>query len=779
MLKKISLAVVFSLVIITSSFADNVYPQIAISGYKKWIYDKIAVSPLSQYNNYFEYQRRYDYTSVPWNEPLTLGIDAVLSNDLYVKYFIQQDPRMRDYNELTLKYKGNLELTSSGYLSLFDENEFLLQDYVSGMSLSYKTGKIKAGILLSGKYPATYQGFPLSGISTFSNPDFNGKKTPEINHDEQEYELMGFDLGKLDVDSSSIKAILDGKKAYDISIYFRNGKVFVPQSLKALYRNIKFSYQRLDGNAEEKDFALREGKRQGFLVPFNRLINGQEVITVDGVKMERDLNYYINYNNGLIVMNNALLDNSDVQINYDYVYGSSNHNSENWTNKTGTSFSLSYRNVANVSVVKNGTLLVNGLNYQLNRTLGTITFLQALIATDTLQITYDYGGIRQTLWGGKVEYDLANWNIFELSLVNIQPDNNDSGLFDELTPSSYQIINLKNKLNIVDNSEIISEISSSSTNLDIRTGATVEAGTAIRVEGRTNLFGYGLSVAYRKIDPNFASIQMVKQNANHKETDLNFNLETPEFLKMKFSFGSNYVSSRDSIAQPALTDNSTHFGVNFKPTDFLDCNFSVEQRQADNLTPSGEVTTKGNLFITSVKIDNLTRLVPAFDRIASSSNIIYKYMTSDVNGYLISENGGSASKITDIGWKAEFFGGLSSYLSLRQEDLFGPAMNIPIYLKSKPFYRVGYKFNLAGQLIEVYGNYSSEKNSGSLAGLYAMDNLKNQTTYGLSWLIPSDNPILSAFQMKAEYLDTRYTDNLSATNNYQAQETTFAGEFDF
>ena len=144
-MKKLSFAVLFLVLTGSFLFADQplqTYPQIDISGFKKWEHTEASVAPNS---NYFAGLTQLGgYTPLasggPWQERLQLKIIGQLSENLSVSYDLDQEPETPEKFDVKVKYYNN-ELTFGDINANFSGNEFV------------STTKSLNGVMLTAKEP--------------------------------------------------------------------------------------------------------------------------------------------------------------------------------------------------------------------------------------------------------------------------------------------------------------------------------------------------------------------------------------------------------------------------------------------------------------------------------------------------------------------------------------------------------------------------------------------------------------------------------------------------
>jgi hypothetical protein len=135
----LSLLLLFLTADLTFAQAGN-YPQLDISGFKKWEYKKADVSPNK---NYFSGLTQLGgfyptFTGGPWQERLQLRILGQLSENLAVTYDLEQQPETPDRYDVKVKYY-NSELTFGDFTANFSGNEFAsTSKFLNGVMLTAK-----------------------------------------------------------------------------------------------------------------------------------------------------------------------------------------------------------------------------------------------------------------------------------------------------------------------------------------------------------------------------------------------------------------------------------------------------------------------------------------------------------------------------------------------------------------------------------------------------------------------------------------------------------------
>ncbi|MFA4844037.1 MAG: hypothetical protein WC632_03705 [Candidatus Margulisiibacteriota bacterium] len=136
----IVLCSVFCVLCSSLALAESAYPQIDISGFKKWENKKVEIDPA---NNYFAGLTQLGgfyptFSGGPWQERLQLRILGQLSEDLSVTYDLEQQPETPEKFDVKVKYYNN-ELTFGDLTANFSGNEFVsTSKYLNGVMLTAK-----------------------------------------------------------------------------------------------------------------------------------------------------------------------------------------------------------------------------------------------------------------------------------------------------------------------------------------------------------------------------------------------------------------------------------------------------------------------------------------------------------------------------------------------------------------------------------------------------------------------------------------------------------------
>ncbi len=126
--------------LITGEAMAEQYPQLDISGFKKWEYKKVEVSPKRNYFAGLTHLGGFypTFTGGPWQERLQLRILGQLSENLSVTYDLEQQPETPERYDVKVKYFNN-QLTFGDFTANFSGNEFAsTSKYVNGVMFTAK-----------------------------------------------------------------------------------------------------------------------------------------------------------------------------------------------------------------------------------------------------------------------------------------------------------------------------------------------------------------------------------------------------------------------------------------------------------------------------------------------------------------------------------------------------------------------------------------------------------------------------------------------------------------
>ncbi|MFA4857894.1 MAG: hypothetical protein WC901_06155 [Candidatus Margulisiibacteriota bacterium] len=151
--------------------AVDTYPQLDISGYKKYEYKSVNVSPISNYYLAIS-QIGYSptYSGGPWQEKLILAITGKLSENLSVGYDLEQQPESPDKYNVQVKY-DNHKLTFGDINVDISGNEFAsISKFVNGVMFTSKDSWYDLTLVPSAKGRSQSQGYTTQNGTGIRGP---------------------------------------------------------------------------------------------------------------------------------------------------------------------------------------------------------------------------------------------------------------------------------------------------------------------------------------------------------------------------------------------------------------------------------------------------------------------------------------------------------------------------------------------------------------------------------------------------------------------------------
>jgi len=764
--KLITIIIFTSFLLGVIAWADS-YPQIDIAGHKRWFYSNLQIAPTSNYypaldNSLF----LPNYSTGPWTEELRLSLGGKVDKDWSVNFVMKQDPLLVDRYDARVTF-NNYSLLFGSPDKVFTGQEFILQDHASGIGLGARWKSLKLALFLSGNYLNNVNSNYTGDYSSFllqRNPDYTGQRAFSSHIDDPQKEFKGFELDRLDINQASLKVFLAGHELFEGSEFYfvqKQGLVLISQA--ALNDEvIKIEYETISGFKHEKHFDSQEdGQRRVFLIDSFRILEEGEVVTVDGIRLERDMDYFINYGTGLIVLAKPLNESAEVRIDYNYSYGFSLYDSEIFTNYSGTFLFLlhDYLVRGSETVTKNNDLLTNGTDYTIDYEDGYLNFADRITTSDTIEVSYSYYGIKQDVAAANVEYELSDWSKIGCSISSITPSTRSEARFDAISPASFLIGNLYNRTVINQDSYLQAELALSNANPDYRTASSVEADSALKIFGRTKLGPVLIDGTYRKTGENFASTRKVRNLTNWQEESLATTLNYDLLHNLQAKNG--YIISRSKAGDNFYDENKINvllLEFLYKPLSFWNIDLQWRRKYAER--PSLLTYTTG--LHSSI---NLTSLWPVLNGFSEKVELIYK----DAN---IIQNGAEVSGTLEvvpvdestyqkgIGLLSKYKYGFSTFVNYKMEGGQNNVTGIE-YSRTTPYLKLAYKFVFTeGFSFELYADRSVASQTSETS--YK----KVDTTTGLVLNIPCDNPLLDEFKLGGSLKSTDYQDRDDAANNY-------------
>jgi hypothetical protein len=435
--KKFSLAIIVALLMAlaaTASLAElaaqtetgqtpaQLYPQIDISGYKKWESKQVSIDDM---RNYFTAISQLGYspnlTGGPWQERLQLRIVGQLSENLSVGYDLEQQPETPEKYDVRVKYDNN-ELTFGDINANFSGNEFLATSkFLNGVMLTAKDGWYDIVAVPSAKLKSQTQ--------ALTSQNGNNTKGP-------------YNLGHGSIIDGSEQVQLNSvflKKNIDYTIDYFEGKITFNRMLSAT-DVFQYSYEYTDildlffptlskrdflgfqsrfsldpdkfGRPEPKEvpqvgsardvFPSRgtvepevlEAEASGrYLLQHAPVTMFSEALTFMGTRLKKNEDYVIRYNTGEIKLLTRFLPSSEEALTVEYKYSATTLESEVLPGIASFGpYRLKRKNLVSNSerIEVDGKLFVRDLDYTIKYNVGELMFSRAIGQTSQIKAVYQY-----------------------------------------------------------------------------------------------------------------------------------------------------------------------------------------------------------------------------------------------------------------------------------------------------------------------------------------------------------------------------------------------------
>lgn len=407
----------------------DIYPQFDISGFKKWQYYKIQVSPQS---NYYLAQTQLGGLSStlglsgPLQERLLLKIDSKLSEHLKVSYDILQEPESPQKSDVKVTYDGT-ELTFGDFTAAFAGNEFVsATKYLNGVMLTSHDPTYNFTFVPATKSKSFNQQFS-SGLGNNTRGPYSlghgsiveGSEKIILNNIAQvrgvDYTIDYFE-GKI-----TFTKILSPADNFTYTYEFTNfldlffptvsnrdffgiearktlNKMFYENDLAAptIYSTGE-AKETFPGTAARSDLSkeavIKEESKGIYRLKYKPVVEFSENIIFDGNKLKKFEEYYIDYDQGTLFLSTDSMPTSNETISVSYTYYNSTSESENIP---GIDSKGSYKLLHSKIVSKSEIVMVDktpnfkDLDYLIDYDSGKITFSNKIPSVSIISIKYDY-----------------------------------------------------------------------------------------------------------------------------------------------------------------------------------------------------------------------------------------------------------------------------------------------------------------------------------------------------------------------------------------------------
>jgi len=419
------LSVLF-LFLIFSGFAlaqQGNYPQLDISGFKKWEYKKADVTPnknyfsgLTQLGGYYP-----TFTGGPWQERLQLRIIGQLSENLSVTYDLEQQPETPDRYDVKVKYYNN-ELTFGDFTANFTGNEFATASkFLNGVMLTAKDGWYDIITVPSAKLKsqtqslASQQGNNTKGPYNLGHGSIvEGSEKIELNDIPQirniDYTIDYFEgkvtFNQILTQADEFKYTYEFTNILDLFFPALSKRDFFgfqsrftidpeefgkePPKIEPVIESIRETFP--TAGTVEPEVMEREASGQYHLL-HTPVVKFSEKLTFMGTQLTKNEDYIIRYAAGEIKLLTRFLPTSEevLVVEYDYYQTAEDSEAIAGIGSRGP-YNLAHLNVVPESerIEVDSKLFVRDLDYTINYALGEIVFGVVIGPTSQIKAKYRY-----------------------------------------------------------------------------------------------------------------------------------------------------------------------------------------------------------------------------------------------------------------------------------------------------------------------------------------------------------------------------------------------------
>jgi len=404
-------------------FGQQAYPQLDISGFKKWEYKDATVDParnyfagLTQLGGYYP-----TFTGGPWQERLQLRIVGQLSENLSVTYDLEQQPETPERYDVKVKYYNN-ELTFGDFSASFTGNEFATTSkFLNGVMLTAKDSWYDVITVPSAKLKSQTQGLTSQKGNNSTGPYNLGHGT--IVEGSERIELNGNPLTR-NVDYTidyfegkvTFNRILSQDDEFKYSYEYTNIlDLFFPTLSKRDFFGFQSrfiidpeEFGRTTPKAEPVIETAREtfpsaGTEESEVVEAEAagryrlkntpVVKFSEKLIFMGTELRKNEDYIIRYEQGQIKLLTRFLPTAEeaLVVEYKYYRTEAETDAISGIGSRGP-YQFSHRNVAPESerIEVDGKLFVRDLDYTINYQTGEITFGVVIGPTSQIKAAYRY-----------------------------------------------------------------------------------------------------------------------------------------------------------------------------------------------------------------------------------------------------------------------------------------------------------------------------------------------------------------------------------------------------
>ncbi|MFH1542101.1 MAG: hypothetical protein ABIE84_03305 [bacterium] len=434
------------LLLVTSSALAQTYPQIDISGFKKWEYKKADINPQVNYFQGLTHLGGYypTFTGGPWQERLQLRILGQLSEDLSVTYDLEQQPETPERYDVKVTYepKGNTNATGSGIgLGLGSFTELTFGDFqanysgnefasasksLNGVKLETKDSWFDMLLVPSAKLKSQTQKLTTQNGNNTKGPYSLGHGS--ITENTERIELNNV-LLKRNVDYTidyfegkvNFNQILTQDDTFKYSYEYTNIlDIFFPTLSKrdffGFQSRVKINPEEF-GRAESRqepailadriifpaattdEAEITEGEEMGrFLLPHPPVVKFSERINFMGTVLRKDEDYIIRYQSGEIKLLTRFLPSEEELMVVEYQYFGSSTESESIVgidSRGPYELTNQYLIEESERIEVDGRLYVRDLDYTIDYNAGELIFSQQISKTSQIKADYQHKIMQQ------------------------------------------------------------------------------------------------------------------------------------------------------------------------------------------------------------------------------------------------------------------------------------------------------------------------------------------------------------------------------------------------
>ncbi|MBI5399441.1 hypothetical protein HZB07_02325 [Candidatus Saganbacteria bacterium] len=399
------------------------YPQLDISGFKKWEYKKASVEPsrnyftsLTQLGGYYSI-----FSSGPLQERLQLRLIGQLSESLGVTYDLEQQPEIPDRYDVKVK-QDNYDLTFGEFSASFSGNEFTtVSKNLNGVMLAAKDSWYNVMIVPSAKLKSQTQNLTTQKGNNTKGPYslghgsiVEGSERVELNNVLQkrnsDYTIDYFE-GKITF-TRIITTLDEFKYAYEFTNIL---DLFFPTLSKRDFFGLQTRFTinpdefgRPEPKPEPVILAAREvfpsaGSREAdlgeaeaagqFQLKNYPLTNFSEKLTFMGAQLKKNEDYIIHYSSGGIKLLTRFLPTSSETLAVEYQYAKTSEESEVLAGIGSRGpYHLTNKNLVPESerIELDGKLLVRDLDYTIKNEISELMFGVVVGPTSQIKAKYLY-----------------------------------------------------------------------------------------------------------------------------------------------------------------------------------------------------------------------------------------------------------------------------------------------------------------------------------------------------------------------------------------------------